>query len=620
MKILKIILFFFLSVGMGINASENTEKSSRVRTDYKIDIEYQKSTHSLLVDETIFWENIDSNKIDSLFLNLPVSHGKVIDNYSQLIYKITSLKIANEQTKYTYLKTNEPNFIDSSLVKINIPNGLSKNTTLKMVIQFEIIFPDERKWSDGQFYNFENWYVTVSPMLNGKFVAYPTHNYIKSFLEFSNYDVSIKIPEEFDVALSGNYTREKKDGMIFIHTLNTSITRFNWFMFNNLVKYTNEIEINRNKIIVELFIQQAKNKYVERYIEGVKKYLKTLAKYGEYPFGRITIVDIPNAEEIENKSYPGIIAIKTELLSPIRTQKFEYDLALVIAEQYYGNMINTNTVKESWLSKGLSSYIAEKLVRKHYGDLYSYFYIAEYYPIFGLHFMSYAGIPLIYTLSEQVIPEGGRYIYKYYDNLLYANMLTPTFSLPNKKAYEVASIVKPQIALLTFEKMIGKEKITSKIKKYLDSYLFHYASVNDFLKIINDGCSKEDSSFSNELFQSDKTFDYAIRNINEYDKGNYEITVERVKDGMLPISLYIYTDVDTIKFNWNGVERFKVFNISTDNPIVSAQLDVDGNNLLDLNIANNSYVVKTQYWGSISYATRVFFWFQNALMLIGGKG
>ncbi len=637
MRILKILILLFILaclsvVGDRINKKNVTvnnltatdtkalltsQLNKNVRTNYKINVEYNKARHRFIVDETITWKNIDSVQIDLLYLNIPKRIKVSEEEYST---SISTFEINGKSVDYELVLFEDREFVDSSLISIRIPNGLKRDERVEIKVQFDIVLSKESSLSDAQFYNFENWYVTISPFIAGEFKSFPTHNYIKTFLEYSNFNVAITIPEEYNVAIPGDYKIESYDGIKVYTASAKNVSRFNWFLFNELTKYSEETIVNSNKITLNIFIQDGKENYVERYVDGVTKYLEALSSFGKYPFKQLTIVDIPNFGQIGNKSYPNLIALNTDLISPTKTQKFEYQLALVIAEQYYGCLITSNNIKEAWLSKGLSSFVAEKLVRAHYGDLYSYFNIADYYPIGGIRFMSYAGIPLIYIVSDQVIPEGGRYLNEYYNNLTYTDLSIPSYMLPNNKAYHVASVVKPQIALLTLEKMMGEGIFKSRLKEYTEKSMFQYPTALDFNNSMTKNSSKSEREFYNVLFRSDKTFDYAIKSVEKVEGDEYEILVERIESGVTPIVLSVITETDTINIKWDGIDRFKVFSINSTAEVISAELDSENKNLLDLNFANNSYVVEEQYWGSISYATRVFFWFQNALMLIGGKG
>ncbi len=170
------------------------------------------------------------------------------------------------------------------------------------------------------------------------------------------------------------------------------------------------------------------------------------------------------------------------------------------------------------------------------------------------------------------------------------------------------------------QNIMGEENLKNKIVEYYNHNKFTSPMPADFRSIVLSDESQINSGVYDEIFSSDKAFDYAIKNITKRENNLYDVTVARIEEGVMPIQLNVYTENDTIKYFWSGKERYKIFTIKSETEILSAELDYSNKNILDLNFANNSYVIDSQYWGSISYATRVFFWFQNALMLIGGKG
>ncbi len=593
---------------------------SESRTSYEFDVKYLEENNSFLVKEIIEWKNIDSTTINALFFNLPKTNNEANGNSSKFKYIISSFEINGNVIGLEYINFTEKNFIDSTLVKVNIPKGIKGNETALINVSYKIKLPKDKLFTEAHFYNFEDWYITISPYLNGQFLSYPLHQFIEPFLEFANYKINLKLPKKYDVAFSGKLQETTHNNFNIFNCDIKNISRFNWFAFDELSRFSKNISINNRTIETTLYIADSKDGYVERYFDMTEKYLKSLSEFSVYPFKNLTIVDLPNMSRVKSKSYPNLIALNSDLISPVKTQKLEYKMAFLISELYFGNIVAANYMEESWLSKGISAYLAEKIVRTHYGNLYSFFTIADYYPIYGLHFMTYAGIPIIYTVSNQVIPEGARFLGNYYNNLPFTNLSTSTFLQPNYHAYKASSIIKPQIALLTLENMIGKKIFNNRLKKYFKKNIFKYPISNDFFTAIAKDCSKESSSFYNELFISDDVFDYGIKYIEKREANIYDIMVERIEDGVVPIELVVNSEVDTVIYKWDGKEKFKIFTIYSDAEIISAEIDSENKNLLDLNFANNSYIVEEQYWGSVSYATRVFFWFQNALMLVGGKG
>lgn len=636
MKIIKLILLLSLFAGISligekiINHShekiveksifENTNEIPSVRTNYSINLDYVEFDNSLNVKEEIKWQNIDSTKVDTIYLNLPKNLSKSTVGNSILTYKISSFKINGNNSQFEFENNNAKNFIDSTLIKTIIPKGVAYDESILVEISYKILIPSGSRFSDSYFYNFENWYVTISPYFKGKFYSYPSHKFIEPFLEYSNFTVNIKTPKGVDIATSGKVEKEFIDSLTVFHCTASGIKRFNWFAFNDLSKFSRKKTFNGKEIEITLLIQESKDGYVERYFEAIDKYFISLSDFAILPFEDLTIIDLPNITDIGNKSYPNLIALRSDLISPVKTQKLEYELAFQISNQYLGKIINSNSLEESWLSKGISAYLAEKLVRIHFGELHSYFTIADYYPVNGLQFLSYAGIPLIYTISNQIIPKGARHLDEYYKNISYSDLSIPTYQLPNYTAFKVTSIIKPEISLLTLEKTIGAAKFKSNLQNYLNSNLYKFSTRNDFLEIISNNSPKETKELCTELFASDKLFDYAISYIEKRENNKYDIMVERIESGVIPIKISIYRETDTLQISWDGKEKFKIFTIESDQEIISAEIDSEQKNMLDLNFANNSYIIEDQYWGSISYATRIFFWFQNALMLIGGKG
>lgn len=237
-----------------------------------------------------------------------------------------------------------------------------------------------------------------------------------------------------------------------------------------------------------------------------------------------------------------------------------------------------------------------------------------------MHFLSFSEIPLIYSLGDEVIPEGGRFINKYYKDIIYCDTSIPSSYFPNYELYRAASVVKPQLALLTLERYLGSEKLFNNLTGYYNKFKYKHPTSDEFLESIAAGCNGNTDRFIDDLLQTGKRFDYAIKYLKKISEHKYEILAERREGGISPVDINVYTDEDTIKLNWDGKDSFKRFVFYTRNEVIAAALDPQGKNILDLNFSNNSFVMKNKYWGSLSLSTRIFFWIQNALLLIGSIG
>lgn len=630
MKIISIIILFVIFAAL-TNLSENiselvtdttttTEQTSfiqksieaEVNSFYDISVEFIESEGAFIFSGAISWINSSPSSLDTIYINLPVSRDKKVK------YIIDYENIFNSN-QIEFVENKNEFFIDSTLIKLALHTPLKQGDTLKLEFAYKAELASKDEFKDNLFLFFKDWHPKVAVYSDSGFIAYPHHDYIKSYSDFSNYKIKLKIPSYFQIAAANKSKIDDSGSDIYNCSLQNSPS-FNWFFFTGLIESSVEIDIVGSRTNLEIYSQKGNDNYIERYADAVSNYLTSMNHFMDKLPYNLTVVELPQNSEYLSSSYPGIIATEFEIISPLNSQKLEYRIGSLVAEQYFGNIIVPNEFESSWLSKGLSAYVAEKMVRKFYGDLYSYFNFSTYYPIRGLHFLSYSDIPLIYTIGNNKIPEGGRFIEKYYQYFNYSDMSVESAEYPGYEEYEVSSIIKPQLALLTLEKFLGQESITQNLENYFRNFRYSHPNANNFLNEIKNGCDEESLVMLNDLFHSGKRFDYAVQEIKKLSEQEYEVLIVRNEDGISPVRISINTELDTLDYFWNGEERFKKIRFNSRNEVLSVEIDPEQQNLLDLNFSNNSYVMENQYWGSLSFATRVFFWFQNAFLIFGGIG
>lgn len=440
--------------------SESTNQTETVST-FKIDVNFDELQKKIFISGSLNWVNKNDIPIKEVYMNIPSGIG----GNGKLKYHLKLNKLF-EQFQYEFVPVESELFIDSSLVKLKLQNELKFEDTLKIHFSFSAAENSDVKWGENIFLQFENWYPQIAVYSSGKFHAYSRHKYIKTFSEFSNYNVNFTIPDHYKIAAPGIDETIEKNGKRTYRCSISKVPSFDWILFNNYIESSFDIKTADQKILLNVFTQKGNDSYIQRYRQAVEKYLNDFSGKFNFPYKSLTIIELPQNEDLLEKSYPTILAVKPKILSPVGSQKLEYGVASLLAEQYLGNIVAPDNFQYAWISKGVSAYIAEKLVRKEYGELYSYFRLARYYPIRGLHFLSFSEIPLIYTLGDEVIPEGGRFINEYYKDIIYCDNSIPSFYFPNYEFYRTASMVKTQLALLTLERYLGSKKLFIKLAEY----------------------------------------------------------------------------------------------------------------------------------------------------------
>ncbi len=590
---------------------KNSEKETtkNLRPSYLIEISFQEGNNILLVKEKLNFTKQIHKVGEMFFVNIP--KGKIGDLY----FRTNLFKINDKDVDPGFCKIKGLNYFDSTLVAV----GNTNNDDVEIYIEYTIDLLNVNGADDFCIINFENWYATLLPYSEKEGNKYPLHKFIEPFTEFADYNVQLLLPQNFNVVAPGVAAVKNKGEKILYSFTAENIKLFNWFLLNGFKKIEEQISVKKDSVKLNIFLKEDKKEYAKRYIEITQNYLKTLYYFSPFPYQQLNIIDLPGSYSGNNKSYSGIIALKSELVAPIKTQKTEYPFAELLAEQYFGNIVGNNNHNAAWLSKGISAYLAERMVRKYYGDLFSYFTLADYYPVYGLNFMTFGGIPLIYTIADIEIPIGARFIGEYYKNFIYSDLSMPACVFPNYHAYWIVSTVKPQLVFLTLHNYMGG-RFDKKLQQYFNKYKFSNSSVSDFLKVIIEDEPDKLKNFYIELLTKGKTYDYAIAYIKKAESNNYNIMLERKADGVAPVTVTVFTAKNKLQLNWDGKAKFKIITFKSIDKVLRAELDIDNKNLLDLNFTNNSYNVQEQYWGASSLAIRVFFWFQNALMFIGGAG
>jgi len=240
-----------------------------------------------------------------------------------------------------------------------------------------------------------------------------------------------------------------------------------------------------------------------------------------------------------------------------------------------------------------------------------------FYPIFGLNFLSYKEIPLVYTLGNYDQEEAADKLEKYYVSPTSSAILDTSCKLPNASIYGISVYAKPQLVLHLLERYLGFEKLMSAFKEYYSKYKFKHPQPDDFINIIKSKSDSDISKLIDDLFHKTFYFDYRINSIGNAGNGQYEVFIERIGAGTIPQDVAFYTDKDTLYKKWDGVERWKIIKFRTNNKVKGAELDPAHKNILDLNYANNSYLLNKQYGASLRLSFRFFFWFQNLLLILG---
>lgn len=605
-------------------------------SNYKIDVELLPNLKQISAVEVLTWINRTSFSTGEVQLHLYPNAFKN-SNTLFLSEKETELK-AESKTEFVfsevsingipaelqYFQPDVPNKYDSTVARILLPEQVNPGDSVSIVFKYRMQVPrsiSRLGYAAGRnFYFLAQWFPKAGVFENGRWVCSQYHPYTNFYSDFGNYNVTITVPQNYAVASTGVESGRKKNAnSISYRFAQAGVHDFAWMATDDvLLKEDTYYRKDKTPVEIRTYIQRENEKYATRYINAIKNSLEFFEdNIGVYPYQTISLIDVPKTSRSVGMEYPTMITVGSELFSPIETISPEYMTIHEVAHQFFYGMVANNGVYETWLNEGPASYITSKIINKYYNKALINFKLFGYYPIFGLNFLSYNELPLVYSLGEYQRPEGALLLPEYYNSPSCAAIADTSYKLPDVTSHIIAAYVKPELMLIALDRYLGYEKVIKIFRDYFTAYKFSHTAGTEFIRTVQNNSEGNMDWFFNNLYRSSAAFDYKIRYVKTTGRaGEYEVFAERLYDGVFRQDVALYTDKDTLYQKWSGEERWKRFLFRTRNKVLGAELDPFRKNIMDLNYANNSYTVNEQYGGSINLSLRWLFWIQNLILII----
>lgn len=605
---------------------------------YNLDVDFDPAQKLISVNEVIGWKNNTQHSTKELYFHF---YANAYKSERTQFSKGYGLKSEDEKTEIEVLdfKINNANATltfpdkingidgDSTVARVDLQEILHPGDSVSIQVNYKLKIPKCVKrlgYAAGrEFYFISQWFPKLGVFEEGKWVCNPYLPYLNFYSNFADYSVNISLPKDFEIASTGNQGEVViSGGKKNVKIEQSGVHDFVWMASNEIMAKSNFYRRKDNSLIeIKCFVQPERENYFDRYFESVKNCLTYFEdNVGVYPYQTITLVDVPRTSNSGGMEYPTLFTVSAELFSPLNTGWPEFLVAHEFAHQYFQGILANNEVAEAWLDEGFASYAATKIMGKYYPNVFEYFKIADHIPVFGINFFSYQGIPIIYTLVDIQKPAGFQSAVSYYRNTKIGSVLDSSHKHLSRSAYVINSYSKPELVLHTLENYIGKDAMMKILKDYYLNYKFKHPKAADFFGIVQNNVNEDMGWFFNQFLKSSNTFDDKIQSLRKINNEEWEVIAVRDNSGIFQTEVVLITEKDTLVKHWDSDESWKAFYFKTKNEVIAASIDPHRKNLLDINFSNNSKTVDIQIAASLSLSMRLFFWIQNALMIMGSVG
>jgi len=649
-----LILYLFIHQHLLVgqcNPYFNKALSSRP-THYQINVELNDSNKMIQSTQTIRYINQSSVEINDLrfymylnafkhsnssflkgtsaifgqsFANKPIDEWGWID-----VQKIRSTNrgaVSDLSPTLKYISPDDNNPDDQTVLQVFLDKPLLPNDTIELQLDWSAKMPKTiaRSGYSKEFYLFCHWFpqLGVFEKNNAGDWAWNCHQFFRStefYADFGVYDVNITTDKKFKMVGSGCLINESaNDDHKVTRTYHAEdVIDFTWAI-NTGCKITVDRwqDVQINLVLPDDYLNQR-----DRFIYILKFALDYLHQHvGSYPYPSISVVCPPfHALQSGLMEYPTLITTGSFYGMPLGIRTVESLLVHEFVHQYFMGMVASNEKEEPWLDEGFATYFEDRIIDAAFGEKKS--------------LIDYFGI----RLDNQ---ELSRLEYTRMKNHREGIVARPAwlFTESNRKSLIYS---KTATTLHTLEHFIGEIKMDRFIKNYFEQWKFKHPRGHDLMAVLKSSLDQEvDSSLANQMYSffqqsiyQAHVLDYAVTQISneailepfglldqKLDQTNKQIqkntirskvTIERLGDWIFPVEIQInFEDGTSKKINWSGIEGMNVLEFTGNTKVISAQIDPDQKNLLDININNNSLSIKNDPVTLWKFTIKFMFWIQN---------
>ncbi|MFN4123739.1 MAG: M1 family metallopeptidase [Flavobacteriales bacterium] len=562
------------------------------RVDHVIEVKLDTARKMLLGETGILYHNNSPDALNKIYFHLypnaysshETAFGKQLNRQGN-----ASLYFAKEEQKgymdslnftvngkpVSYIiDPKNPDICYISLEKVLLPGQ-----KLQILTSFRVKIPDcrfSRLGQCGNSYQITQWYPKPAVYDKDGWHPMPYLNFGEYYNQFGFYHVEITVPEGFGLGatgrrISGNHLRTIS-GESSWKTLvfeQDSVTDFAWFCDTEFDFITETDQLgNAHSYRAEVFHRNRPG--WENAPGMIREAVQAYSSWvGPYPFAHATVVDgaITAGAGME---YPMI----TVIAHSEDQSSMDQVIAHEVGHNWFQMMLASNERRYPYLDEGLNSFYDNRYMRARYPDA-------------GI---SIGGLPKWLSKNLQIDQLTLHNQYHYFYNVFARLNQDVPCNLPAERYSEINGglIVygKTAMALRNLQGWLGEQAFDRAMQQYFKEWSFKHPGPDDFRKSITQSTGQSLDWFFDDLLQTRKKTDYAIRRVN-YRKDNPYVVVKNTGHVKSPFPITGVKGDSTLTLWYDGIEGMQRLSFPTydfDEIIIDRDCYT-----LDVNRANNVY-------------------------------
>ncbi|SCZ01245.1 hypothetical protein SAMN02927916_0122 [Flavobacterium anhuiense] len=499
-----ICLIIVLSFSIELTAQHQSKMEVAVNLELKTlnikqDITYHNTTNDILVSIVLNdWNNAFADK------NTPLAR-----RFSDEFYRGFHLAKAVDRGKTTIINLTETNFSalewersaeDPDYITIRLNRKLLPNEKIDLHLNYIVKIPNDKFTHFGFDQNggmlLKNWFLSPARFENGLFVKYNNFNLDDIANAVSDYEVEIKIPNQYSITtdlnpVSKDSTNQSYNIYSFSGKNRTDLSLY--------IEKQNSFRIYDNGSLQVL--TNLRNKKIDEFQKAIiiNRVVSYAEKFiGKYPHERITV----SQADYDRNPFYGLNQLPS-FISPFEDDfMFEIQFLKTFLNNYLKNSLRLDPRKDNWVYDGIQIYTMMKYMEEHHQDEKMLGRLSDM-----KLFKSYNITNL--TFNEQ---------YSYYYMLMARKNLDQPLGDPKntliKFNEQIASKYRAGLSLSYLDDYLNHDIVPKSVKEFYNLNQFGQSNRYDFEKILTQKSPKNIDWFFKTIIDSRDIIDYKFSNVS----------------------------------------------------------------------------------------------------------
>ena len=622
-------------------------RSPRI-ANYKLDARLDAARHSITATETLTWTNTGASPVDSLpfhlYLNAFKNESSALMRSSDGELRLTKAS----ETGWGWIQLDSvmmggveqvsklkfAGLPDETVTVLPLAQPVIAGQTVEVSFKFTAQLPEavERTGFKGDFNMVAQWFPKIGvrtgvPGLE-QWECQPLQANTEFFADFGTYDVSLTVPNTFQVVATGVLTAatESPGGTRTFTYRAEDVHDFVWVADPFLNQKHGIAKVDDGPpVSVFVYYRGEQEAFANRHLQAAIGAVEKFSQYfGAYPWPVLSVIDPPMdaMASAGGMEYPTLVTTAGD--SVFMRPGIHVPESVTVHEvghNWFQGILASNEVSEAWLDEGINEWADSHVMQELYGPRTS-----------GVDAFGFQGditaLRNAITVDPSALPQP---------------IATAANAFLDQRTYVTTEYDYTMRALLTLEHEVGSAKFMAAMKAYAKEFSFKHPTGRDFWTSLSAGLAQDIGEFAHSAFQEIGGLRLAIhsatcrqahgvrgvvgdgpakKTVTETeapDSGAWvcDVVIQNTGVVRVPVDIELrFTDDSTQRLHWDGAGTWQRFPIEHSTKLASVRLDPDAKLVLQSPL-EYTYRLEGDGTAALRAGSRIGAWTQTLLQLVG---